>query len=87
MATRFSIPAWRTPWTIAHQAFLSMGLSRQKYWSELAFPSPGDLSDQGSNPNLWHWQLGSLPLSHRGSPLLLVTIPVYCCLKTGNCHF
>ena len=34
-----------TPWTIAHQAPLSMGFSRQEYWSALPFPSPGDLSD------------------------------------------
>ena len=29
-----------TPWTVAHQASLSMGLSRQEYWSGLPFPSP-----------------------------------------------
>jgi len=34
-----------TPWTIAHQAPLSMGFSRQEYWSRLPFPPPGDLSD------------------------------------------
>ena len=32
-----------TAWTIAHQALLSMGFPRQGYWSELPFPSPGDL--------------------------------------------
>ena len=32
-----------TPWTIAHQAPLSTGFSRQKYWNGLPFPSPGDL--------------------------------------------
>ena len=31
-----------TPWSIAHQAPPSMGFPRQKYWSELPFPSPGD---------------------------------------------
>ena len=35
------------PWTIAHQASLSMGLPRQEYWSRLPFPSRGDLSDPG----------------------------------------
>ena len=35
------------PWTVAHQAPLSMGFLRQEYWSELSFPSPGDLSDPG----------------------------------------
>ena len=32
-----------TPWTVARQAPLSMGFSRQKYWCGLPFPSPGDL--------------------------------------------
>ena len=36
-----------TPWTVAHQASLSMGFPRQEYWSELPFPSPGDLSNPG----------------------------------------
>ena len=31
------------PWAIAHKAPLSMGFSRQEYWSGLPFPSPGDL--------------------------------------------
>ena len=35
------------PWTIACQAPLSMGLSRQEYWRGLPFPSPGDLPDAG----------------------------------------
>ena len=36
-----------TPWTIAHQATLSMGFSRQEYWSGLLFLSPGDLPSLG----------------------------------------
>ena len=36
-----------TPWTVAHQAPLSVGFSRQEYWSGLPFPSPGDLPDPG----------------------------------------
>jgi len=39
-----------TPWTVAHQAPLSMGLPRPKYWSGLPFPSPGNLPDPGINP-------------------------------------
>ena len=35
------------PRTVAHQAPLSMGFSRQEYWSGLPFPSPGDLPDPG----------------------------------------
>ena len=36
-----------TAWTVAHQARLSIGFSRQEYWSGLPFPSPGDLPDPG----------------------------------------
>ena len=39
-----------TPWTVAHQAPLPMGLSQQEYWSGLTFLPPGDLSDQGIKP-------------------------------------
>ena len=39
-----------TPWTVAHQAPLSMGFSRQEYWSGLPFPPPGDLPDSGIEP-------------------------------------
>ena len=38
------------PWTVARQAPLSMGFSRQEYWSGLPFPSPGDLPDPGVEP-------------------------------------
>ena len=37
-----SCPTLATPWTVARQASLSMGFSRQEYWSGLPFPSPGD---------------------------------------------
>ena len=36
-----------TPWTVAHQAPLSMGFSRQEHWSGLLFPSPGESSRLG----------------------------------------
>ena len=40
-----------TPWTyVAYQASLSMGFSRQEYWSGLPFPSPGDLPNPGIKP-------------------------------------
>ena len=53
-------------WTIAHQASLSMGFSRQEYWSQLPCPPLGDLPDPGIDPaslSLLHWQAGSLPLA------------------------
>ena len=39
-----------TPWTVAHQAPLSVGFSRQEYWSGLPCPPPGDLPDSGIKP-------------------------------------
>ena len=39
-----------TPWTVAYQVPPSMRFSRQKYWSGLQFPSPGDLSNSGIEP-------------------------------------
>ena len=39
-----------TPWTVAHQAPLSMGFPRQEYWSGLPFPPPGNLPDPGIEP-------------------------------------
>ena len=43
-------PTLATPWIVACKAPLSMGFSRQEYWSELPFPSPGDLPDPGIEP-------------------------------------
>ena len=59
-----------TLWTIAHQAPLSMGFSRQKYGNGLPFPLPGDLLIQGDPASLMSPELagGSLPLSHLGRP-------------------
>ena len=58
-----------TPWTVASQVPLSMGFSRQKYWSWLPCPPPMIFSMQGWNPRLRHllnWQAGSLPLGLPG---------------------
>ena len=41
---------FETPWTVAHQVPLSRGFSRHEYWSNLPFPSPGDLPDPGIEP-------------------------------------
>ena len=49
LATKLG-PTLVTPWTVAHQAPLSTGFSRQEYWRELPFPSPGDLPDPGIEP-------------------------------------
>ena len=44
------IQLFATPWIVACQALPSVGFSRQKYWSGLPFPSPGDLPDPGIKP-------------------------------------
>ena len=66
------------PWTIVHQAPLSMRFPRQEYWSGLPFPTPEDLPNPGIEsacsctepPAL---RLDSLLLSHWGSPLFYYT--------------
>ena len=50
-----------TPWTVAHQALLSMGFSRQEYWSGLPVPSPGYLPNPGIEPETPALQADSLP--------------------------
>ena len=51
MLGRFShVQLFATSWTVAHQAPLSFGFSRQEYWSGLPFPSPGDLPYPGTEP-------------------------------------
>ena len=57
------------PWTIVHQALLSMRFSRQEYWSGLLFAPPGIFPTQGLNPCLLHWQVDYLLLSHLGNCL------------------
>ena len=60
-----------TPWTVAHQAPLSMVFSRHEYWSGLPFPSPGDLPDSGvksRSPASSALQAGSLPFEPPGKP-------------------
>ena len=44
------VQLFATPWTVACQAPLSMGFSRQEYWSGLPFPSPEDLPNPGIEP-------------------------------------
>ena len=68
------VQLFRTPQTAAHQAPLSMGFPRQKYWSGLPFPPPGDPSNPGIKPEspvfpalaggffFNHWQ-------YQGSPI------------------
>ena len=58
-----------TPWTVACQAPLSMGLSWQEYWSELPFSPPGDLPNLGIDPVSPVAQADSLLSELQGSPV------------------
>ena len=64
-----------TPWIVACQAPLSMGFSRQEYWSGLPFPPPGVLPNPGirtSSPESLALQVDSLLLSHCESPFYTI---------------
>ena len=59
--------------TVARQASLSIGFSRQEYWSGLPRPPPRDLPNPGikpASPTSLALQVDSLPLSHQGSPFI-----------------
>ena len=61
------------PWTVAHQAPLSVKFSRQEYRSGQPCPSPGDLPNSGikprsQSPEVLHWQADCLSLSRLGTP-------------------
>ena len=73
MLSRFShVRLFVTPWTVAHQAPLSLGFSMQEYRSGLPCPPLGDLPYPGIEPSLCllHWRVGSLPLAPPGKPKL-----------------
>ena len=60
-----------TLWTVAHQALLSLGFSKEEYWSQLPFPPPGNL------PN---------PLIKLASPSLLCAGRFFTCWAIGEAH-
>ena len=68
MATHSSILAWKIPWTVAHQAPLSVEFSRQERWSGLPFPSPEDLLDSGIETRSPALQADSLLSELPGKP-------------------
>ena len=77
LVTLVTSDSFATPWTVAFQAPLSVGFSRQKCWSGLPCPPPGDLSNPGIEPTLPAspaLQAGSLPQvppGKQGSPHML----------------
>ena len=59
---------FETPWTAASQTPLSMGFSRQEYWSGVPFPCPGDLPDSRIEPGSPALQVDYLPSKPPGNP-------------------
>ena len=67
------VDSFATPWSVARQVPLSIGFSRQEYWSGLPFPPPGDLPDPGIKPGSPALVGKVLPLSHQGRHLSVYT--------------
>ena len=63
-----------TPWIVAYLASLSMGFSRQEYWSGLPFPSPGDLPDPGIAPGSPALEADALTSEPSGKPMSIYTM-------------
>ena len=72
-----------TPWTVAHQTYLSVEFSRQEYCSWLPFPSPGDLPHPGIEPTSPALQADSLLSESPEKPLLLFRVSKYSLLGSG----
>ena len=70
-----SCPILATPWIVDCHAPLSLGFSRQEYWSGLPFPSPGDLPEPGIKPGSPALQVDSYRLSYEGSPSTTLEAP------------
>ena len=68
------VQLFKTSWTVAYQASLSMGFSRQEYQSGLPFPSPEDLPDPGIEPRSPTLQADALPSEPPGKPKNVQTI-------------
>ena len=60
-----------TPWTVVHKAPLSMGFSRQEYWSGFPFPTSGELPDPGIKPDSPSLQADSWPTEPPGKIFFL----------------
>ena len=69
-------PTLVTPWTVAHQAPLSIKFSRHEYWSRLPFPSPGDLPNPGIEPGSPALKADSLPTELYKLYLVVVNLSI-----------
>ena len=66
------VQLFATPWTVAHKAPLSMGFSRQEYWSGLPCPPPGGLPNPGIEPKSPALQADSLLTEPPEKPILCI---------------
>ena len=73
-----SCPTLATLWTVACQPPLSMGFSRQEYWSGLPFPSPGDLPDPGIEPGHLSFRQILYLLNYEGRSKIYTLISIHC---------
>ena len=69
------VQLFAAPQTVARQASLSVGFSRQGYWSALPFPSPEDLPDPENEPRFPAFNADSLPSKPPGKPPNLPYVP------------
>ena len=74
------------PLTVDCQALLSMGFSRQEYWSGLPFPSPGDHPDLGIKPKSSALQADSLPSEPPGKPHRLIQYKMIITITSTTSH-
>ena len=68
LVTHLCPTLFATPWSVVRQVPLSLGFSRQEYWSGLPFPSPGDLPEPGMESTPPALPVDSLPPEPQGSP-------------------
>ena len=67
--SRSRVRLFVTLWTVAHHGPLSMGFSRQEYWSGVPLPSPEELPNPGIEPWSPELQADSLPSETPGKPI------------------
>ena len=74
-----------TPWTVTCQTLLSMGFSRQEYWSGLSFPPPGDLPNMGIRSGSSALKAGFLPTELQGKLCIAGSYFTVCALSVLLC--
>ena len=74
-----------TPWTVTCQTLLSMGFSRQEYWSGLSFPPPGDLPNMGIRSGSSALKAGCLPTELQGKLCIAGSYFTVCALAVLLC--